>query len=77
MIGVVGGWRQIADINPEIECPAGFMQFSLSRGVACSSQLGPGCFLSLPFPVNGIEYMQSSVWTIGNVGNCLKRKKMD
>ena len=56
--GVVGGWRQIADINPEIECPEDFTQFSLSQGDACFSEPGPGCLRSLPFQVNGIEYSQ-------------------
>ena len=56
--GVVGGWRQIANINPEIECPAGFMQTSFGQVAACLSQAGPGCPISLPFPVNGIEYSQ-------------------
>ena len=58
--GVVGGWRQIADINPEIECPEGFIQLSFFC-FAClseSGRVGPGCLLSLPFPVNDIEYSQ-------------------
>ena len=56
--GVIGGWRQIADLNPDAGCPAGFSLLMLSSGSICNSQPGPGCQRSLPFPVNGIEYSQ-------------------
>ena len=67
--GVVGGWRQIADINPEIECPEGFIQSSFF-GFACFSESGrlgsgSGCPLSLAFPVNDIEYSQVCGWITG------------
>ena len=57
--GVIGGWRQIADINAAIECPEGFFQLFIFP-VLClpTSAVGPGCLVSLSFPVNSIEYSQ-------------------
>ena len=62
--GVVGGWRQIADLNAAIECPEGFSQLIFSPfapvQALClpTSAVGPGCLVSLSFPVNSIEYNQ-------------------
>ena len=62
--GVVGGWRQLADLSPDTGCPGGFREFFgicnslLTDSIRFHSNVGPGCQLSLPFPVNGIEYSQ-------------------
>ena len=62
--GVVGGWRQIADIDAAVECPEGFFQLIFSPfapvQALCipNSVVGPGCLVSLSFPVNSIEYSQ-------------------
>ena len=65
--GVVGGWRQIADIDPSTGsgCPEGFFQENFSPpgqppSFLCApvSAAGPGCLVSLFFPVNSIEYGQ-------------------
>jgi hypothetical protein len=68
--GVVGGWRQIADIDPEVECPEGFNQesFGIPIQFFCSpsSDIGPGCLVSLSFPVNSIEYSQVCGRIIGS-----------
>ena len=62
--GVVGGWRQIADIDPNIGCPEGF-QF-VSFLCFLTSAAGPGCLVSLSFPVNSIEYGQVCGRIIGS-----------
>ena len=64
--GVVGGWRQIADIDAEIGCPEDFsrivVRFIQPPFIFClpRSAVGPaaGCLVSLSFPVNSIEYSQ-------------------
>ena len=74
--GVVGGWRQIADLSADTGCPEGFREIS-SLGICNSllvnnlfhSNVGPGCQLSLTFPVNGIEYSQVCGRISGRLGN--------
>ncbi len=71
--GVVGGWRQIADIDATIGCPEGFSQSTTSPSrqpviSLCSPDfnVGPGCLVSLSFPVNSIEYNQVCGRIIGS-----------
>ena len=71
--GVVGGWRQIADIDSNTGCPEGFFQSTISPPgqpvlTLCGpiSAVGPGCLVSLSFPVNSIEYGQVCGKIIGS-----------
>ena len=68
--GVVGGWRQLADINPDRAtaqgCPAGFPEASTG---GCLSRVFTGCYSSpVSFPVNGIEYSQVCGQILGRRG---------
>ena len=51
--GVVGGWRQIADISPDAGCG----DFPNSGGF-CRISLATGCGVGQTVPVHGIEYSQ-------------------
>ena len=68
--GVVGGWRQIADIDADMGCPEGFGRLALQvpQLTLCfpRSAIGPGCLVSLSFPVNNIEYDQVCGRIIGS-----------